>query len=114
MVIIRDLPRKTSNASLFPDRPSQRRREVLGGFDDRCWVDRHGSHARAPVGTFGAFSGGKVIYSKRIMTNLFSIKQVNCVIVTDYNFFFNRTGHSWKLSKFYEQPSLMNPAKIEL
>lgn len=28
-------------------------------------------------------------------------------------FFVNRTEHSWKLHRFYEQPKLMNPAKIE-
>ena len=47
-----------------------------------------GTHARAAAGTFGASSAGKVVFSKRIMTNSFSIKQLNCVIVTDYKFFF--------------------------
>lgn len=43
----------------------------------------HQGHYR----TCRALSGGKAIFSKRMMTHLFSIKQANCVIVTHYHFF---------------------------
>lgn len=42
---------------------------------------------------------------KRIMTNVFSIKQVDCVIVTDDHFFLDRTGRGRKSSRFYEPPN---------
>lgn len=96
MFIVSDFPHKMLHQRLFRDRLPWWRKKVGVVSDVRLDPTELGA-----VGALGplqglqehdAFSGGEAIFRERIMTNLLSIKQLNCVIVTDYNFFLTGQG----------------------
>lgn len=96
MSIISDFPYKMLHQHLFRDRLPWWRKKLVVVSNARLDPPQLGDvGASGPLQGLqerNAFSGGEAIFCKRMMTNLLSIKQLNCVIVTDYNFFLTGQG----------------------